>query len=104
MLQCGNKIVNSLLGKFPLLSCSHFGTIPVVCILSFTKGGEHISALAIIRKSKGLSQDGLAKLSGVCRVTIARYETGKSTPNIRTLEKLSEALKVPVGKLLEKAG
>ena len=59
--------------------------------------------LAELRKSKGLSQEKLAKLSGVHRVTIARMETGKISPNIRTLEKLSAALKVKVSELIEKA-
>ena len=60
-----------------------------------------ISKLAILRKSKGLSQQKLAVLSGVHRVTIARIETGKLSPNIRTLEKLSDALKIPVRLLVE---
>ena len=68
------------------------------------KGVKKISKLAEVRKSKGLSQETLAKLSGVHRVTIARYETGKSFPNIRTLERLSDALKVKVGELIEKVG
>jgi transcriptional regulator with XRE-family HTH domain len=46
----------------------------------------------------------LAKASGVHRVTIARMETGKISPNIRTLEKLSAALGVKVSELIEKAG
>lgn len=63
-----------------------------------------ISRLAEVRKAKGLSQEKLAKLSGVHRVTIARYESGKCLPNIRTLERLSDALKVNLGELVEKVG
>ena len=57
-----------------------------------------------IRIEQGLSQEKLAKLSGVHRVTIARYESGKCLPNIRTLEMLSDALKVNLGELVEKVG
>ena len=65
---------------------------------------NEISKLAEVRKTKGLSQEGLAKISGVHRVTIARIESGKISPNVCTLEKLSSALKVTVGELIERAG
>ena len=63
-----------------------------------------ISNLATIRKAKGLSQDQLSKLSGISRVTIARIETGRISPNVRTLERLSDALKVSIADMIEKAG
>lgn len=58
--------------------------------------------MAKIRKDKGLSQERLSKLSGVHRVTIARYETGRISPNIQTLERLSTALGVPIDELVDK--
>ena len=71
----------------------------------FYKKGVFSIRLAEIRKSKGLSQDQLSKLSGVGRVTIARIETGKISPNLQTLEKLAAALGVCVCELIaEKAG
>ena len=77
----------------------------LVCTIYFTKRGVFIIRLAEIRKSKGLSQDQLSKLSGVGRVTIARIETGKISPNLQTLEKLAAALGVCVCELImEKAG
>lgn len=65
---------------------------------------NNISKLATVRKDKGFSQARLAQVSGVHRVTIARIETGKISPNIRTLELLAEAMGVGVGELIEKAG
>ena len=63
-----------------------------------------ISKIAEMRKKRGLSQERLAELSGVHRVSIARYETGKASPNVRTLRRLADALKVSPEKLIEKAG
>ena len=60
-----------------------------------------IFRLARLRKIKGFSQDRLSKVSGVSRVTIARIETGKSSPNLKTLELLANALKVPVIDIVE---
>ena len=68
------------------------------------KGVKQISKLAQVRKAQGLSQERLAELSGVHRVSIARIESGAITPNIRTLEKLASALQVAVTELIEKAG
>jgi DNA-binding XRE family transcriptional regulator len=64
------------------------------------RGVFHIS-LADIRRKRGLSQDQLAKLSGVHRVTIARFETGKISPKLKTLERLAAALGVPIGKIID---
>ena len=60
-----------------------------------------MSRLARLRKVKGVSQERLSKLSGVSRVTIARIETGKNSPNLKTLELLANALKVPVIDIVE---
>ena len=63
-----------------------------------------ISKLAQVRKAKGLSQDRLAELSGVSRITISRIESGNESPRVRTLVLLSRALKVKLTDILEKAG
>lgn len=69
------------------------------------KGVIPITNLAKIRKAKGLTQTELATLSGVPRVSIARYETGKVSPNVRILERLANALQVPMDDLVDrKAG
>jgi transcriptional regulator with XRE-family HTH domain len=48
-----------------------------------------------LRKSKGLSQVELAKLSGVTQAALSQIERGKR-PGDLTLKKLSKALKVSV--------
>ena len=68
------------------------------------RGVETISKLAQVRKAKGLSQDRLAELSGVSRITISRIESGNESPRVRTLVLLSRALKVKLTDILEKAG
>ena len=65
---------------------------------------ETISKLAQVRKAKGLSQDRLAELSGVSRITISRIESGNESPRVQTLQTLARALKVKLTDILEKAG
>ncbi len=50
--------------------------------------------LKAARKQRDLSQKELAKLIGVQAQTIGRWETGKSKPNLETLNKLCEILDV----------
>lgn len=45
------------------------------------------------RKALGLTQEELAKLSGVRQETICRLETGLHSPTGRTVEKIDRALK-----------
>ena len=52
--------------------------------------------LKIARKQKSLSQADLWRLLGVQAQTIGRWETGKSEPNLETINKLCEALDVPL--------
>lgn len=52
------------------------------------------------RKRKGLSQAALGKLLGVKAQTIGRWETGKSEPNVETLNKLCEILDVTLHYLI----
>ena len=70
----------------------------------FQNGGENIK-VAEIRKERGLTQARLSDLSGVSRVTIARFETGKCSPSLETLDKLARALNITIDELVErKAG
>lgn len=52
------------------------------------------------RKKRNISQEGLSNLSGIPRVTLSRYETGTRIPNINVLNKISEALDVPLDNLI----
>jgi len=49
-----------------------------------------------IRKDKGLTQDDLAKKLGISRAAMGQFEKESSHPRIRTLQKIADALDVPV--------
>ena len=44
------------------------------------------------RMALGLSQQDLAKLAGIRQETLCRLETGKHSPNVRTVDKIDQAL------------
>jgi transcriptional regulator with XRE-family HTH domain len=56
-----------------------------------------------IRKERGLSQQRLADLANVDKVTIVHIEGGKVSPKVETLEKLAAALGVEMADLFPKA-
>jgi transcriptional regulator with XRE-family HTH domain len=56
-----------------------------------------------IRKERGLSQQRLADLANVDKVTIVHIEGGKVSPKVETLAKLAAALGVELGDLFPKA-
>ena len=58
--------------------------------------------MVAVRKEHGLSQEQLSKLSGVHRVLISKYETGDVVPTIRNLQRLANALNVPIDELVDK--
>jgi transcriptional regulator with XRE-family HTH domain len=59
--------------------------------------------LAKLRQGK-LSQRGLAKRSGVSRITIAEIERGAcASPRLDTLQKLATALECEVADLIQRA-
>ena len=59
------------------------------------------ASLKSARKSKGLSLDGVAKLSGVSRSMVSQIERGESSPTVATLWNLTQALQVDFAGLLE---
>lgn len=50
--------------------------------------------LKSLREEKGFSQQNLAELSGINKMLISKYETGRSAPNMENLGKLAKALGV----------
>lgn len=58
------------------------------------------ASLRSARKSKGLSLDAVAKLSGVSRSMVSQIERGESSPTVATLWNLTQALKVDFAGLL----
>lgn len=53
------------------------------------------------RKEKGYTQKQLSELSGLALITIQQYESGKRTPQINQLKKLSSALNIDINSLID---
>ena len=53
-----------------------------------------------LREKSGMSQDELAEKLFVTRQAVSRWETGKTTPDIETLKKLSKLFDVSINTLL----
>jgi transcriptional regulator with XRE-family HTH domain len=66
-------------------------------------GGRCVEEVRRIRKERGLTQRGLASLSGVDQATISMLESGKHRPRLETLDTLADALGVEVGDFFPKA-
>ena len=47
--------------------------------------------LSVYLKTKGIKNRDFAKLIGVHELSIPRYNTGKSTPSLPTMQKIREA-------------
>ena len=55
-----------------------------------------------LRKSKGLSQEKLARLADVANNTIVKIEAGKNqNPTLDTLKKIAKALEVSIDELIK---
>jgi transcriptional regulator with XRE-family HTH domain len=65
--------------------------------------GGAMDELRRIRKEQGLSQQRLAELANVDKVTIVHIEGGKVSPKVETLQKLAAALSVELADLFPKA-
>lgn len=55
--------------------------------------GENIKNL---RKEKKISQEQLSEITGIPRSSIGRYERGEKYPNVKVLNKIAEALQIPM--------
>lgn len=53
-----------------------------------------------LRRKRKLSQYALAKVAGVSREYVRKLEAGKSDPTVGMLQRLADALAVPLGELL----
>ena len=60
--------------------------------------------LANLREQKSISQRKLAELAGVTNSTISRLEADLVKPDLKTLEKLANALRIDKTLLLTKCG
>ena len=52
------------------------------------------------RTEKGLTQKKLGELCGIADSNIRKYESGNQNPQIETLQKIADALDIPVNRLL----
>lgn len=59
-----------------------------------------VMRLKRLREERGLTQERLAKQSGVSHGYLARLEIGMHDPSLSTLAKLAKALKVTVAELV----
>jgi transcriptional regulator with XRE-family HTH domain len=57
--------------------------------------------LVIARKQIGLTQDELAKLSGIPNTSICKFETGEREPSLSSFKKIVLALRVSADYLLD---
>lgn len=55
--------------------------------------------LVYYRSLSAMSQDELSKMSGVSKNQIARYETNKAAPRLRSIMKLAKALDISINDL-----
>lgn len=56
--------------------------------------------LKAVREARGISQNKLAKVSGIPQSSISLFETGSTRPTVTTLEWICKALKVSATELL----
>lgn len=63
--------------------------------------GERIAAR---REELGITQSELAKATGISRLTLTKVESGAGNPTVSTMSKLSDALGLPLWKLVYRAG
>ena len=61
---------------------------------------KFLKKIRYLRKKQGLSQEQLAKMSGLSRYTIINFESGKRDPRIKDLRKIAKALNVSIEELI----
>jgi transcriptional regulator with XRE-family HTH domain len=62
------------------------------------------AALARLRSTRGVTQEGLALASGVQRSYIADLERGRRNPSVETLLRLAASLEIGLAEWMREAG
>ena len=60
--------------------------------------------LRVVRRALGLTQDGLAALSGINRAYLSDIEHRKRNIGLDCLTQLAKALRIPIAELLRESG
>ncbi|MFP5319590.1 MAG: helix-turn-helix domain-containing protein [Acidimicrobiia bacterium] len=61
-------------------------------------------ALRAVREEQGLTQDQLASTTGIYQSTLSRWERDERLPDLTELRQVEQALGVPAGHILLRAG
>lgn len=59
-------------------------------------GNEYKVTLTAARINVGLTQSEASALIGISKATLAKYETGKTSPTVPTLKKMCMLYRVPI--------
>ena len=59
------------------------------------------SRIRAARKNAGITQEQLAKMIGINRATLSRYESGDIDPPSSQLGRIADVLNVPIGELYD---
>lgn len=65
---------------------------------------KFIQVITETRKNKNISHEKLAALTGLSRATISFTESGKSSPTLKTIFRICEALEIKTSELLRRIG
>jgi len=60
-----------------------------------------VKIIKLLRQEKNISQNKLARIAGISQSLLSDIESDKVSPTIDKLKSISQALQVPVSKLLE---
>lgn len=60
-----------------------------------------MEGIKISRMKQGITQEQLAKLTGLSRSSIINYEADKRNPRVKDLKKIATALNVPIEALIK---
>src|SRR5437773_289824 len=74
---------------------------PIVYCAIMASATQRVAARVVeLRQARGLSQEALAKKTGLNRVTLARLERALHPPNLDTLDRIARALHVTLAALV----
>ena len=86
-------------GNAVLNSCQYAPMSIQAMYARITMSAKYSTAVAQLLKLRKLSQNGLAKLSGVSQRTISRIVRGEVSPDYETLFKLATGLRAPLAQV-----